>query len=520
MTSMARHGGTPKVIAGVVLFFGLVYLIYIYNDVSGQLKDTEHTAERYRRESESVAAQLSELTVAKEELKQRCETDKTEFSNRLTALQQQHKMLKSQHEDMQTEYHKLQKEHNNEAEDHKLIDEQRNQEYNQFKQEKILEVSNLKDQVANYERVKVQLTGEIAELKKRLQESFSQIQTDQQTIASLQQQLMNYKNAAAVQQQQNLAAGAQQGGNLLQGAQGNLVQPGAQQGQFMHQLQGIRQDMQQGGAQQGGLLQQNLNQPVFEQQQQAGQQQGGGQNFNIFGQQQFVPGNQLRQSQDVQPTAKKDSKEEAARVMKEQEQHQLKPPSAADVDLHEKEGLGHQKLGQDMIGLKASKDKDIHAEGPEQIGRPNFNINHPLDGRDEDQHEGAAEGALGHHDGRIENQGPVNLQVQEPVIKDHAEPDRPIVDDNANLKFRPIMPEDVQQDVQQQVQPQAHDDTIKKEQIDHPILNHQEIQGNLIDDNPHIEKNLGPLEKEDDDDENYDDDEYDNDNDDDDDNDQ
>ena len=57
--------------------------------------------------------------------------------------------------------------------------------------------------------------------------------------------------------------------------------------------------------------------------------------------------------------------------------------------------------------------------------------------------------------------------MQEPVIKDHAEPDRPIVDDNAYLKFRPIMPEDVQQ----QVQPQAHDDTIKKEQIDHPILN-------------------------------------------------
>ena len=69
---------------------------------------------------------------------------------------------------------------------------------------------------------------------------------------------------------------------------------------------------------------------------------------------------------------------------------------------------------------KASKDKDIHAEGPEQIGRPNFNINHPLGGRDshprdrrdtEDQLEGAADGALGHHDGRIENQGPVNLQV-------------------------------------------------------------------------------------------------------------
>ena len=37
--------------------------------------------------------------------------------------------------------------------------------------------------------------------------------------------------------------------------------------------------------------------------------------------------------------------------MKEQEQHQIKPPGAADVDLHEREGLGHQKLGQDMIGL-------------------------------------------------------------------------------------------------------------------------------------------------------------------------
>ena len=48
---------------------------------------------------------------------------------------------------MQTEYHKLQKEHENEAEDHKLIDEQRNQEYNQFKQEKILEVSNLKGKI-------------------------------------------------------------------------------------------------------------------------------------------------------------------------------------------------------------------------------------------------------------------------------------------------------------------------------------------------------------------------------------
>ena len=56
-------------------------------------------------------------------------------------------LLQSQHEDMQTEYHKLQKEHDDEAEDHRLIDEQRNQEYNQFKQEKVLEVSNLKGKI-------------------------------------------------------------------------------------------------------------------------------------------------------------------------------------------------------------------------------------------------------------------------------------------------------------------------------------------------------------------------------------
>ena len=36
-----------------------------------------------------------------------------------------------------------------------------------------------------------------------------------------------------------------------------------------------------------------ISQPVFEQQQQQGQQQGGGQNFNIFGHQQFVPESQL-----------------------------------------------------------------------------------------------------------------------------------------------------------------------------------------------------------------------------------
>lgn len=40
----------------------------------------------------------------------------------------------------------------------------------------------------------------------------------------------------------------------------------------------------------------------------------------------------------------------AERVMKEQEHHQIKPPGG-EAELHEAEGLGHQKLGQEMIGL-------------------------------------------------------------------------------------------------------------------------------------------------------------------------
>lgn len=55
---MRRNGGMTKVVVGVVAFFGLVYFIYLYNDLSGQLKNTERSAERYRREQESVSAQL------------------------------------------------------------------------------------------------------------------------------------------------------------------------------------------------------------------------------------------------------------------------------------------------------------------------------------------------------------------------------------------------------------------------------------------------------------------------------
>ena len=65
--------------------------------------------------------------------------------------------------------------------------------------------------------------------------------------------------------------------------------------------------------------------------------------------------------------------------------------------------------------LQASKNKDIHGDdGAKQIGKPNFNLQPPdahVDGHDDDDHEGAADG-MEKHDNRIENQGPVNLQVR------------------------------------------------------------------------------------------------------------
>ena len=55
---MRRGGGMGKVVAGVCVFFVGVYVFYLYYDVSGRLKQTERTAERYRREGETASAQL------------------------------------------------------------------------------------------------------------------------------------------------------------------------------------------------------------------------------------------------------------------------------------------------------------------------------------------------------------------------------------------------------------------------------------------------------------------------------
>ena len=45
---------------------------------------------------------------------------------------------------MESDFGRLQSEHERETEEHKKLDDERILEYNQFKQEKILEISNLK----------------------------------------------------------------------------------------------------------------------------------------------------------------------------------------------------------------------------------------------------------------------------------------------------------------------------------------------------------------------------------------
>ncbi|XP_053378534.1 rho GTPase-activating protein gacV-like [Mercenaria mercenaria] len=114
---------------------------------------------------------VEDQIIAKDELKQRCDNEKEQMTNRLNSQQQQYKMLKSQHEDMETEFGRLQNEKEKENEEHKKQDEERAIEYNQFKQEKSLEIASLKDSVANLEREKEQLTQQMAELKLQLQGS-------------------------------------------------------------------------------------------------------------------------------------------------------------------------------------------------------------------------------------------------------------------------------------------------------------------------------------------------------------
>ncbi|KAL3862590.1 hypothetical protein ACJMK2_008547 [Sinanodonta woodiana] len=224
-----RNGSIIKIIAVAVVLLLAVYFVYLFNDVSGRLKDTERSAERYRREHESVSAQLQDLNAAHEELRQRCDNDKQEYMNRLNSLNQQHKMLKSQHDDMESEYGKLQQENNKVKQDQKQMEEQRNQEYMQLKQEKDLEISNFRDKIANMEREKDKLTKDLENIKVQLQNNMNQLILQQNIINQLKQQGVGQQGLG--QQgvgQQGGFVNMQQGGgvNLPQGGGANVQQVG------------------------------------------------------------------------------------------------------------------------------------------------------------------------------------------------------------------------------------------------------------------------------------------------------
>lgn len=60
MTDMTRRNAPiAKIVAAAFFVLGIVYFLYIFNETSGKLKDTERVANRYRREQEALSAQLA-----------------------------------------------------------------------------------------------------------------------------------------------------------------------------------------------------------------------------------------------------------------------------------------------------------------------------------------------------------------------------------------------------------------------------------------------------------------------------
>ncbi|XP_052820761.1 Golgi integral membrane protein 4-like isoform X6 [Mya arenaria] len=537
---MRRNSNLPKVIVGVVLFFGLVYLVYSMNDLSGQLKNTERTAERYRREQETVASQLQDMTRQKQDLKEICDHDKDQLKKSLTALQQQHKMLNSQHEDLQTEYGKLKNEHEQDNEMHRKEDDERDTEYRQFKQERELEISNLRDNLVNLERDKKDMQTQVDELKIQLQNSLNLVQQAHERQKLVEQQFVQNQQMGAGNQGQQIGNQGQQIGNQgqqdgFQGLQaGNQVlQAGNQMGQGQGQL-GFGAQRGQGGIQNNydqqdnvqNLGQKNIVQGANLGQGLGGQMQGQGQGFqgqmnqgqglaNIpggFYRQGALQGlNNIAGGKDTAPSdAAKDLNEaqnidsmleslkdkhkpiDSELLEEQQKQHQIVPPK----NKHEEEDDDYHSAQKNaaVVNKNVNDDHQVH-----QINKPNLDAIDPGRIHGVGNHDKADEDdGAGDHDNRIENQGPVNLQVQEPripAVVDGKSPEhaRDSGHDDS-LKFRPPV-----QHVDNQIQPQLGlDDDLgdrKEEQMEIPARH------NIQD--PNEGHKLGAIE---DDDDNYDDD--------------
>ncbi|OWF41245.1 Golgi integral membrane protein 4 [Mizuhopecten yessoensis] len=408
MNNMSRRNGNllKGVVVSATLLCG-VYFIYIFNNTSGKLKSTERIADRYRREQESLRTQLQELTAAKDDMHQRSENEKKEFINRLNTLNQHHKMLKSQHDDLQADYSRLQSEKEKDKEDTKLQEDQRNQEYMQLKQEKELEISSLRDQLANLGRDKEDLTEQVTKLVGQLKDSQQQLNLDravkrnlekqnaamkdkfyseQTVIAQLEQRLKNLESEKEKIRQQNLQlAQAQQAQKPFE-QQGGQLQQQQQQQQPQQPQQGLPQ---QGFLQQNqGILQQNnplpqLNQLPGQQAQQnlqfqpiQGQppKQGFlmGNDNPLVGDHQQQGGDNLvaQKNQDVQEMQQQpvvgNHKISDNLMEQQQQQHQVQAPNldAGQGDKNQYGGL--KQLGIDPSQVKVKQDANAVLDAEQQ----------------------------------------------------------------------------------------------------------------------------------------------------------
>ncbi|XP_050414591.1 transcription factor SPT20 homolog isoform X16 [Patella vulgata] len=363
---MSGRTGPPfKLVLYGLFFIGFVYVLYIYHATNGKLRDAENLAERYRREEETKVTQLQDLMKSKEELQEKCDSDRQDFVSRLSSLNQQHKMLKGRNEEMEADYGRLQQELQKLKEDQEHLESQRSQEFQQLKQEKELEIASYKDQVANYQRQNEQLQNEISSLKAQLQ---------------------NSQNQAALQGQAN---GVQQ-----PGVQQQAIQQQAIQQQANVQQPGVQQQVAQQQVAQSQLLNPDGNRQAqqlpVEQQQQNVQQ----------------PDNQDNPAQQNQANAADAGKVEQGGAANEVvEHHQIQPPNDAEAAGQGKE----QEFG-------ALNNKLVEQHG--QIFKPDFKQNEDILNQKEQMADinNMNNIDLDHHDNRMEHEGPVNLQVQEPKL--------------------------------------------------------------------------------------------------------
>ncbi|XP_050414589.1 golgin subfamily A member 6-like protein 7 isoform X14 [Patella vulgata] len=384
---MSGRTGPPfKLVLYGLFFIGFVYVLYIYHATNGKLRDAENLAERYRREEETKVTQLQDLMKSKEELQEKCDSDRQDFVSRLSSLNQQHKMLKGRNEEMEADYGRLQQELQKLKEDQEHLESQRSQEFQQLKQEKELEIASYKDQVANYQRQNEQLQNEISSLKAQLQNSQTDLQQEKTTAVHLNSSIKTLQNQAALQGQAN---GVQQ-----PGVQQQAIQQQAIQQQANVQQPGVQQQVAQQQVAQSQLLNPDGNRQAqqlpVEQQQQNVQQ----------------PDNQDNPAQQNQANAADAGKVEQGGAANEVvEHHQIQPPNDAEAAGQGKE----QEFG-------ALNNKLVEQHG--QIFKPDFKQNEDILNQKEQMADinNMNNIDLDHHDNRMEHEGPVNLQVQEPKL--------------------------------------------------------------------------------------------------------